>query len=191
MTSAVAAGTPFPDDSTTEVWLRGNPRPALVLLALALGATAVAAAALAALHPPAWAAGLVAVACGCCLAGAAAIARVAARPRLTRRGSVLEVRLSPLRTERVPLDVVECVFPGSQLLEEGGAAGDRRVGTLVLRLAERAAEWRSRPAAPWGAWQDGSVVFDGRWCEPLSQPLAQGISAKLLEARREAAQPRT
>jgi len=186
MTSAVRAGTPTGGGSAPEVWLRGNSRPALVLLAVTSAATILAAATVAVCRPPWWASGLVATACGVCLAGALTICWVASKPRLVRRGGVLEIRLSPLRLERIPLDVVECVFPGSLPMPGGGTADERRVGTLVLRLAERAAEWRSRPAVAWGAWEDGSVVFDGRWCEPLSQPLARDLSAKLLEARRQA-----
>jgi hypothetical protein len=36
----------------------------------------------------------------------------------------------------------------------------------------------------WGSWEEGNVVFDGRWCEPLSPAMARDISARLLEARR-------
>lgn len=186
MTSTAAAETPpgVASSPEVEVWLRGNARPALMLLAATAVATAVAGAAVVALRPPAWGIGFVAAGCCVCLASAAGVAWVASRPRLARRGGVLEVRLSPLRVERLPLEVVECVFPGSQPLGGEGSAPDRRVETLVLRLAERATEWRSRPTAAWGAWQDGSVVFDGRWCEPLSPPLARELSARLLEARR-------
>jgi len=77
------------------------------------------------------------------------------------------------------------VFPGSQPLGGDDETADRRVTTLVLRLAERAVEWRSRPVTQaWGSWEDGNVVFDGRWCEPLSPAVARDISARLLEARR-------
>lgn len=169
----------------TEIWLRSNPRPA-ALLAAALVAVAVAAfAVVVAVHPPAW--GL-AVAAAASLAGllfAAAFLWAASRPRLACRGDVLEVRLTPLGVQRVPLAVVECVFPGSQPLGGADETADRRVTTLVLRLAERAVEWRSRPVTPaWGSWEDGNVVFDGRWCEPLSPAVARDLSARLLEARR-------
>jgi hypothetical protein len=183
-----------------EVWLRGNVRPVLVV-----GATAVAAVALATGVAAATGAGAVVLgACG----GAtvvvavivAALARVAAGPRLGRRGSALVVRLAPWRVDEVPLGVVECLFPGSQPLDgpvlrhvhaDDTPAGDqptRRVGTLVIRFAERAAAWRERPTfAPWGAWHDGHAIVDGRWCEPLSAEVARALGQRLLEAKREAA----
>jgi hypothetical protein len=40
-------------------------------------------------------------------------------------------------------------------------------------------------ASAWGSWEDGNVVFDGRWCEPLSQAVARDLSGRLLEARRQ------
>ena len=174
----------------SEIWLRGNPRPALGLLTAALVVAAAATAVVVISRSPAWIAWGAAVGAALLVAVAVSLAWSAARPRLARRGAFLEVRLSPLAVQRVPLEIVECVFPGSQSLEAGGddhaAAAGRRVNTLVLRLAERAVDWRSRSvAAAWGTWDDGNVVFDGRWCEPLSPALAREISARLLEARRQ------
>jgi len=173
-------------DAGPEVWLRGNRRPALALGG-ALAALAVAAvAAVLVVRPPLAIACLVAGAAAVGLLVAAGFVWAASQPRLVRRGDALEIRLSPLGVERVPLEVVECVFPGSQPLAADDGTADRRVGTLVLRLAERATAWRSRPVArAWGAWDDGNVVFDGRWCEPLSQALARDLSGRLLEARRQ------
>lgn len=171
-----------------EVWLRGNARPAVGLLSAVLVLAAVAVAAVVASQATAWVAWGVAFAALGIVAAAGGLAWAASLPRLVRRGDSLDVRLSPLAVHRVPLEVVECVFPGTQPLPSGGGEHEatRRVSTLVLRLAERAAAWRSRPvAAAWGAWDDGSIVFDGRWCEPLSAGLAREVSARLLEARRE------
>ena len=173
-----------------EIWLRGNVRPAAGLLAAVIALAAVVVTAVAVGQPPRWLS--VAAVCGTAalVAVAAALAWSASRPRLVRRGSVLEVRLSPLVVHRLPVDVVECVFPGSQPLDgerEQDEIVGRRVNTLVLRLAERAVDWKTRPvAAAWGAWDDGNVVFDGRWCEPLSAAVTRDISARLLEARRQA-----
>jgi hypothetical protein len=62
------------------------------------------------------------------------------------------------------------------------------VTTLVMRLAEREVDWGERPSfAPWGKWEDGAVVFDGRWCEPLSVDVARRLSGWLVEAKRAAA----
>jgi hypothetical protein len=172
-------------DGEAEVWLRANPRPAAVLFGAMAAVATVAIAVLFAVRPPAWVVVVVAVACLASLIVAAASLWASSRPRLARRGGTLEVRLSPLGVQRVPLEVVECIFPGSQLLGADDETADRRVSTLVMRLAERAVEWRSRPVAEaWGSWEDGNVVFDGRWCEPLSQAVARDISARLLEAKR-------
>jgi hypothetical protein len=177
-------GRPF------EVWLRGNARPAIGLLLAVLTVAGLAGSAVVALDPPWWAGAVVAGVAAAGAAVAAGLVWVARQPRLVRAGDALEVRLSPFGRERVPLEIVECVFPGSQSLDaaDADADGGRRVNTLVLRLAERATEWRSRPVTrAWGAWDDGNVVFDGRWCEPLSPALAREISARLVDAKRDAA----
>lgn len=189
--------------AAADVWLRGNVRPVLGLAAVAalVGAGLTAAVFLAG-GPTAgqWLAGAYWLACAYWLVATgsvAAFAAVAMRPRLVHRidprgQSVLEVRLAPGSSHAVPLDAIECFFMGSQRLEaEEDVAGDRpthRVGTLVMRVAERAKDWQARPTfAPWGTWQEGAIVFDGRWCEPLSVELARRLSGKLVEAKRAAA----
>jgi hypothetical protein len=170
-----------------DVWLRGNPRPAAVgVAACCLTAVAAVAVARAAGAPPwvTWtlgAAGAVAVGC------TAALLAAAAAPRLERRGGAVRIRLAPRSAHDVPLEIVECVFPGSQVLAEANSAASRRVGTVVIRLAERAGEWRARPTfAPWGSWDDGHVVIDGRWCEPLSMEVTKRLAERLLAAKRDA-----
>lgn len=183
--------------AATDVWLRGNVRPVLGLAALVaiFGAGLTAAVLVAGVAPAtSWL-----VFAGWLVAGAvvALLAAAAARPRLVHRrspqhGDILEVRLAPGSSRAVPLDAIECFFMGSQRLEaEGDVADDRpshRVGTLVMRVAERAKDWQARPTfAPWGTWQEGAIVFDGRWCEPLSVELARRLSGKLVDAKRAAA----
>jgi hypothetical protein len=188
---AAEAASPCCHGPRSEVWLRGNARPAIGLLLAVLTGAGLAGIAVVALDPPWWAEAAVAGVAATGAAVAAGLVWAARQPRLVRAGDTLEVRLSPFGRERVPLEIVECVFPGSQSLDAADADdadGGRRVNTLVLRLAERATEWRSRPVtAAWGAWDDGNVVFDGRWCEPLSPALAREISARLVDAKREAA----
>jgi hypothetical protein len=186
---ATEAASPPGHGRRPEVWLRGNARPALGLLVALLTVAGLAGLTVVALAPPWWARAAVAGVAATASAIAAGLVWVAGRPRLVRAGDALEIRLSPFGRERVPLAIVECVFPGSQPLgtDDADADGGRRVNTLVLRLAERATEWRSRPVtAAWGAWDDGNVVFDGRWCEPLSPALAREISARLMDAKRDA-----
>lgn len=169
----------------TEVWLRGNVRPLLGLAVLGLGLAMLAAVGVAAAGGPSW---LAVLATAMLVAAVAMFAFVASRPRLARRGDSLLVRLAPFVVHRVPLDVVECVFHGSQPIESPAtqpAEPQRRVGTLVIRLAERATDWRQRSTfAPWGTWQDGHIVCDGRWCEPLTVEVARGVGSRLLEAKR-------
>ncbi|MCX7432139.1 MAG: hypothetical protein NTY17_14240 [Planctomycetia bacterium] len=128
--------------------------------------------------------------CGVAAGLVGVLAYAAARPRLERVGGCLRVRLSPTAVEDVPLDAVECFFQGSNPIDRSGelTCGDRaafRVNTLVMRLAERAADFSKRATfTPWGTWDDGYVVFDGRWCEPLSTDLARRLSRQLVEAKR-------
>ena len=181
----VAPASPPPPTA----WLRGNLRPVAGVAAIVGAGNLAGLATLAVVRPgPAWwwsaaAAGIVSAAV------LATIATSARRPRLERVGDRLRVRLTPGRAEEVPLELVECFFMGSQVI--GPAADDApryRVGTLVMRIAERARSWQTRPTlAAWGAWEDGAVVFDGRWCEPLSVDLARRLSGWLVEAKRQVA----
>jgi len=167
-----------------EVWLRGNPRPALALLGI-VGLSAVAMAVVVKLAAPPWVFVPVVVVGIVEVVVAGFLAWRASRPRLVWDGDVVEIRLAPFGVHRVPLVMVECVFPGSRSIVEATEGEGRRVGTLILRIAERAGEWQARSTSPsWGSWEDGQVVFDGRWCEPLSPQLARDISTRLLEARR-------
>jgi len=178
-----------------EVWLRGNLRPAAAVAALAtLLGLALVAAAIAAGQAAAFIAAAAAAACLLVAAGGYVL-WMAARPRLVRAGDTLEAWLSLTGPQRVPLDVVECIFRGSEPLPlPGRAAGQEdaqpkfRVNTVVVRLAERATDWRARETfRPWGSWEDGHLVVDGRWCEPLSPETVRGVATKLIEAKRELA----
>lgn len=169
-----------------EVWLKGNVRPALGLVLLLTAAVAGGAVIVLLANPPVWVAWVTGGVGFLLAVGAAALTWAATQPRIERRGSLLRVRLSPHAAHDVPLEIVECVFLGSQPIGAADAEAQRlRVGTLVVRLAERAADWRERSTfKPWGSWQDGHVVVDGRWCEPLSLDVARGVSARLVEAKR-------
>ncbi len=174
-----------------EVWLRGNIRPGIVTVTVVavVAAAAVAAVVLAGLS--AWVISGTAMVAAIAVANALVAAWVVAQPRLARAGSMLEVRLAPGLVERVPLDVVECIFRGSDPILRAGEQAEAarfRVGTLVVRLAERATTWHRRfTFKPWGTWEDGHVVIDGRWCEPLSQDTVRTVAARLFEAKRDVA----
>ncbi|MFM7076517.1 MAG: hypothetical protein ACKO3G_10685 [Planctomycetaceae bacterium] len=186
-TPAPAAAPP----GARRVWLRGNRRAAaaalgggaVVALVLVLVVRAVAGA-----WPWRVGVGVAAVP----LAAGAALAAAAARPRLVPRCDRLVVRVGLLSGEEVPLGIVECFFLGSRLEPppvDDGTRGGERVRTLVMRLAERATTFASRPGfTPIGSWAEGSVTFDGRWCEPLSVDLVRRLNRELTAAkRREAA----
>ena len=176
---------------SVETWLRGNLRPVAWLAALAavLGCGLIAAAIIvAAASLLVWL--LVAAFCTSLALTIGTLARAAARPRLQRVGDCLRIRLSPTAVHDLPLEVVECFFQGSNPIARSGepTCGDHaafRVNTLVMRLAERAADFSKRQTfTPWGTWDDGYVVFDGRWCEPLSAELARRLSRSLVDAKR-------
>jgi hypothetical protein len=178
-----------------EIWVWGNPRPVICLAIAGLLLAAALAAALvtvggAMLPSRGVAVGSAAAVMIVALAAAGLLLFGGLQPRLARRGGALVVRLQPLVAHEVPLEVVECVFPGSQPLpprsHEPDADPDRRVGTIVIRLAERATAWRQRPTfSPWGTWEDGHIIIDGRWCQRLSPEFARGLGGRLVEAKRE------
>jgi hypothetical protein len=206
-----------PAEGGRAVWLRANPRPvwvATLAQVVGVGGAWALVSALARLPPwgpwsgPAVGLGLVALGLvGACLANA----WLALRPRLEQRAGRLRVRLAAGTVTDLPVDVVECFFLGSDPVvaarpraTPGPAPGDapptHRVGTLVMRIAERAVARHAPPQADrpepwssggavggvWGRWEDGAIVIDGRWCEPLTVELAKRLSARLIEARREA-----
>ena len=181
-----------------EIWLRGNLRPVAWLAAVAavIAGGCVVAAGLLASSLPSFLL-VAAPACGTAAGIVGTLMSTAARPRLERVGDLLRIRLSPTTVEEVPLDAVECFFQGSNPITRSGepTCGDHaafRVNTLVMRLAERAADFSKRTTfTPWGTWDDGYVVFDGRWCEPLSPEFARQIGRRLVEAKRSLAERRS
>jgi len=134
--------------------------------------------------------------CGLAAVTMSLLLTAAASARLERVGDALRVRLSPFRVHDVPLELVECFFLGSEPLKPPGSVPDdrpsQRVGTLVIRLAERAVDWRERPTlAEWGSWREGNIVCDGRWCEPLSADLVRTLTRRLVDAKRSLATARS
>ena len=177
-------------------WLGPN-RRLVVLFSLVAGGLfclAVAAAAAATQTAGGWRLVLSVLAAGIGLFTVAVVvvAWQAALPRLAARGDMLLVPVGSLRIEQLPLDAVECFFLGSQRLDRSGSptAGDDpafRVGTLVVRVAERAAkrhadEWTARGI--FAAWEDGYLVIDGRWTEPLTVETLRRVNGRLAQAKR-------
>lgn len=174
-----------------EVWLRGNARPGVAVVTVtAVVAAGILGGAAAMGLSGWWLAGLAATVC-LAIVNAVVAAWVVSQPRLARLGPAIEVRLAPGQAVRVPLEVVECIFRGSDPVLQPGDTESHprfRVGTVVVRLAERAKQWHCRPTFhQWGTWDDGHIVIDGRWCEPLTREAVQGVATRLLEAKRDVA----
>ena len=176
-----------------EVWLRGNARIAMILGAAAMlldGGALIAV--LQAVRGDGEAVGwwIIAAIAASVASLLMLLAWAAARPRLVRAGDRLLVQVSPLVRREVPLAVVECFFPGSNPLDRYGSPtcsehADFRVGTLVIRLAERAIDYRAGDTfTPWATWDDSYLVLDGRWCEPLSPQLVKDLGSRLVAAKR-------
>lgn len=203
-----------PPAGTPEVWLGGNPRPVAAAALASAAVVAFLALVESTLRPgvPLASLGMA----GFATIGLALLATAAAMPRIERRGASLRVRLAPLASQDLPLEIVECFFFGlvplgrsvepcsgsgsDQPIEsrEPAPAADRsradrdgaggRRATLIMRLAEGAREWRSRPSlAVWGIWRHGAIAFDGLWCAPLSPDVAADLTRRLVAARRELA----
>lgn len=118
------------------------------------------------------------------------LAFTAKQGRVLLEDSDLLVRLGPASIERLPLDAVECFFLGSQPLDRSGepVASDEaafRVGTLVVRVAERYGHLASGRRGPWARWEDGYLVVDGRWSEPLVVETLRRINGRLAVAKRQ------
>jgi hypothetical protein len=118
------------------------------------------------------------------------VAFTAKQGRIFLEDSDLLVRLGPGSIERLPLDAVECFFLGSQLVDRSGdpVASEEaafRVGTLVIRVAERYAHRASGRYGIWAHWEDGYLVVDGRWSEPLVVETLRRINGRLAVAKRQ------
>lgn len=109
------------------------------------------------------------------------------QPRLAYAKSCLMVFLGTPRPISVPIEIVECFFLGhgpSLLPASGGKEAETQ--TIVVRLAESAAEWKHRDVKPaLGHWCDGYIVIRGTWCEPISADLVLRLNARLVEAHRQ------
>ena len=119
-----------------------------------------------------------------------AVAFMAKKERVFLDGAFVMVRTGPASLEKIPLDAVECFFLGSQPLDRAGEPvgaedADFRVGTLVVRIAERFGDIASARRGPWAGWEDGYLVVDGRWSEPLVVETLRRINGRLAVAKRQ------
>jgi hypothetical protein len=171
---------------TSRVWLRANPRPALLLAlpALLLGGLLVALA-LAGVGPMRSA---LLLAGGTIAATGLAAVFLSTRPRIERVGDRLRLRVRWLGAEAAPLAAVEGFLLGTGELPF--ALGGRPVenATLVVKLADAASEWADRPTnRALAQWCDHYVRIRGVFCEPLDLALVAALNERLAETHREEA----
>ena len=107
----------------------------------------------------------------------------AGQARLACDGRRLLVNLGTARPVAVGLEFVEgfllgqgpAFLPGKEQAE---------VANVVVRLAERAAEWeRVEVNRLLGSWCGHYITIRGTWCEPLSVDLVNRLNARLAEVK--------
>ena len=109
------------------------------------------------------------------------------KPRLAYEAGELLVFLTAFEPIRVPVDVVECFFLGQGPTEVPALKkASAEAKNLVVRLAERAKEWKRVEVKPiLGQWCDGYITIRGAWCEPITQDLVERLNGRLVEAHRQ------
>jgi len=121
------------------------------------------------------------------LLGGVALAAVCAhRARTARMGyedQHLVLNLGARQPFRIPLDLVEVFFLG----QAGSGVPDKsETTTVVVRLAERAEDWKKRDAHPRICrWCDGYITLLGAWTEPVDAGVVNALNQKLLARHRE------
>jgi hypothetical protein len=103
------------------------------------------------------------------------------QPRLAYEPGSMLVYLRLGSPIRVPIDLVEGFFLGSGplRLSDRHSAPFNAVG-LIIRLAEKAADWADRPVKPaLGRWAEGYITIHGAWCEPLSLEVVTRLNVRL------------
>jgi hypothetical protein len=105
-------------------------------------------------------------------------------PRLAYHEGHLLVYLQGGRPIRVPIEIVECFLLGqAPTMLPGKSQEHAEAASVVIRLNERAADWKHRDVKPaLGKWCEGYITVRGTWCEPLGVPLINRLNARLAEA---------
>jgi hypothetical protein len=169
-----------------EIWLRTNARAvwfgmilpvAIAILGLVLvtgigGNT-----------PPLWLRAIGGVLLAIALLAVAALASQLRQPRLAYQSGELLIWLRGGAPFRVPIEVVECFWlgQGASMLP-GKRHENTEAATIVIRISDKAAEWRHREVKPQlGMWCEGYVTIRGTWCEPLSIDLVNRLNLRLAE----------
>ena len=169
-----------------EVWLRTNRRAVSIAMAVPLAAAAIGlllALGLPQREPPAWLRGvgllLMALAAGMMIL----LVLQWRRPRMAYRRGELLLWLRGGAPIEVPIDVVECFWYGQAPSLLPGKQHERtEAAAIVIRIAERAADWRHQEVKPQlGTWCEGYVTIRGTWCEPLSVEVVNRLNRRLAE----------
>jgi hypothetical protein len=105
------------------------------------------------------------------------------RPRLAYQDGRLLVWLRSGGPIRVPIECIECFWLGQAPSLLPGKRHERtEAASLVIRIAESAAEWRHQEVKPQlGTWCEVYITIRGTWCEPLSIALVNRLNARLAE----------
>ena len=172
-----------------QILLRNNPR-ASRFLAGALGLAV--AAGLACLIWGWWSSRWIIAALGVAVGLTGAIGLARWQPwwrsvRVALESETVRVYLRRGRPWAIPLDVVECFFLGQAPSTMRDAAGQEvETRNVVIRLAERSAEWQQQPGVErsLGRWCDGYITVYGIWCEPLDRSVVEAMNHRLAELKR-------
>jgi hypothetical protein len=176
--------------SAPETWLRPN-RRVLWLSCVVAALMVTGGLGLAWFFPPgserAWAGWLGLILAGTGLLGAATFAYNMRLPRLGFDGEHLLVYLRSSVPDRVPIDSVECFFWGQgPSLIRLPSGNEAEAANIIVRLAERAAEWRDRETnASLGEWKCGYITIRGNWCERITPELVKQLNERLTAAHRQ------
>lgn len=109
-------------------------------------------------------------------------------PRMAYNDGHLLVWLRAGPPFRVPIEVVEGFLLGqAPSLLPGRRNREREATTLLVRIAERAEDWRRQDVKPQlGSWCEGYITIRGTWCEPLSVALVNRLNERLAQVARAA-----
>lgn len=105
------------------------------------------------------------------------------QPRLAYCDGQLLVWLRSGAPIRVPIGAVECFWLGHAASLLPGKRNERtETQTIVIRIADKAVEWRQQEVKPQlGAWCDGYITIRGTWCEPLNIDVVNRLNRRLAE----------
>lgn len=124
--------------------------------------------------------------------GIFALVREMFRPRISYGDGRLFFHLTSGRPEEVPIEFVECFFRGQgSAMVRDRAGNEPEVATVIVRLAERAVDYKHRDVkAALGHWCEGYVTLRGTWCEPIDNDQLLQLNRRLVAAQREMKQQR-